>query len=130
MSSNVEKIRRVLKAEGLMTAPTAVVSLGNINVSSAVAFNGPVTTSDALNISGAVTGNENFRGFTSIASGDATVTISATSITSGGYVNLFAQSSAGLLIPSSIVDGVSFMAETVDGATATGPLNLAYLVIL
>jgi hypothetical protein len=123
MSSNIEKVRRVGKFAGLMTNPTAVVSFGNVDVSSAITFNGPMA------VSGSVTGNEDVRGFTTIASGDSTVTISATSITSGGYVNLFAQSSAGLLIPSSIVDGVSFMAEAVDGATAT-PVNLTYLAML
>lgn len=116
MSSNVEKFRRVTKTPGLIVSQT--VSLGTLNTNSSMTIGG-----------GVLTGNASFRGFTSIASGDATVTISASAISSGVYVNLFAQSSAGQLIPSSVVDDTSFMAETVDGAIATGPLNLAYMIM-
>jgi hypothetical protein len=102
---------------------TGVVSAGLLDVNSTVAFGAGVS------ISGDLSGNTGFRGIASIASGDATVTISATAIASGFPVHLFAQSSFGQIIPSSVVDNVSFMAEAVDGATETGPTIVSYIII-
>jgi hypothetical protein len=115
----IKKFRRNVKSPGQIVSAVASIAIVHTN-SLAIG---------ALNVSGNLTGNDAFRGFTSIASGDATVTISASAISSGLHVNLFAMSSAGQLIPSSIVDDTSFMAEAVDGATATGPLNLTYFII-
>jgi len=102
-------------APGITVTDTA--SIGVLNVGSTI------TTA------GVLAGNTSFRGVTSIASGDATVTISATAIASGYPIHLFAQSSFGQVIPSSIVDNVSFMAEAVDGATATGPAVISYIIM-
>ena len=101
---------------------TGVVSAGLLNVNSTVAFGAGVS------ISGDLSGNTGFRGLTTITTAAATITVSATAVATTVPVHLFAQSSFGQLIVSSIVNGVSFMAEAVEGAPATN-VNLSYIII-
>jgi len=114
---------------------TSQVSAGLLTVDSTVALGATLTVAGISSFGGNVVvqggnlfGNTGFRGITTITTAAATITISATAIASGYPAILFAQSSFGQLIVSSIVDGVSFMAEAVEGTPATN-LNLSYLII-
>jgi hypothetical protein len=98
-----------------------VNSLGTFQdlvVSNAASIAGTVNVDDALTVSSRVTlqnvtGSDAFRGFTTIASGDAFVTVSATAANSGIPVFACGQSNVASLqqivfSTNSVVDGVSF----------------------
>lgn len=106
----------------------------NTGVVAQLLCTGPASISGALNVGSQaaiarLSGDDSWRGFSSILSGDTISTVSASAIGSGVAVVLTAQSSAAPLMVSSIVDGVSFAAETPDGAFATGPFNYSYVII-
>jgi len=125
------KFRGNVFAPGLIAAK--VSSAGLLTVDSSVAFGATVAVTGVASfasnvaVAGNIYGSTNFRGVTTISTAAATITISATAIASGYPAHLFAQSSCGQLIVSSIVDGVSFMAEAVDGTPATN-INISYVI--
>lgn len=110
-----KKVRNTGVFKGLLC--TGITSFaGNVNVSSQATL-------------ARLVGNSTWRGFTAIASGDATVTISAGAISSGTPIFLTGQSSSAPIFVSSVVDGISCMAESTDGTFATGPFNFSYVII-
>jgi len=116
----IEKIRRRLVGKGGMDS-LAVGSFGTVNVNSVVkTFNAAITgvASLAAATLTAISGDGAWRGITTVLSGLATATISATAATSGFpiMVSLGATSVTShrdlVVSVDSIVDGVSFSAVT------------------
>ena len=116
--SNIDKDRRNRSGTGYKT--TGAGSFGTVNVSS-------------LFTMAAMAGASAFRGITSIASGDASVTVSATQISSGRVLatGVGATSVAShrdlVTTVDSVVDGIS-MSVVVQNAVVSG-LEVWYLVV-